>query len=67
MHPLEVAVLLCTLLYRGQWYSVFLSSPGNKHKSNSDVAGGTVLFKAYYYTIKNVFYFFVFVFYVLFV
>ena len=29
----------------------------NKHKSSSDVACGTLLFKVYYYKIKNVFHF----------
>ena len=39
--------------------------PGSKHKSNGDVAGTTVLFKALYGKIKNVLcflYFYVFVF-----
>ena len=74
MHPLQVAVLLCTLLYSivdstvVQYLYFKPRMSGSKRKSSSDVAGTakkhqllyctTVLFKVLYCKIKNVFFIF---------
>ena len=82
VHPLLVVVLLCILLYHTVQSAVIQylyfkpRMSGSKRKSSGDVAGTakkrqllyctTVLFKVLYCMIKNVFFIFVFVFYVLF-
>ena len=51
MHPLQVVVLLCALLYSTvsstvvQYLYFKPRMSGSKHKSSGDVAGTTVLFK----------------------
>ena len=58
-HPLQVAVLLCALLYSTAEstavQSVYfkLRKLGSKGKSRSDAAGTTVLFKVPYYKMKT--------------
>ena len=63
VRPLQVTVLLCTLLYSTvestvvQYLYFKPRMSGSKRKSNSDVAGTTVLFKVLYCKIKKVFMF----------
>ena len=62
VHPLQVVVLLCTLLYSTvqstvvQYLYFKPRMSGSKHKSSGDVAHTTVLFKVLYCKIKNVFF-----------
>ena len=64
LHPLQVVVLLCTLLYNTvqstvvQYLYFKTRMSGSKLKSSGDIAGATVLFKVLYYKIKNVFFIF---------
>ena len=63
VHPLQVVVFLCALLYSTvqgpvvQYLYFKPRMPRSKHKCSSDVAGTTVLFKVLYCKIKNVFFF----------
>ena len=64
MHPLQVVVLLYTLLHSIVWNTVVQylyfkpGMSGSKHKSSNDVAGTTILFKVLYCKMKNVFFIF---------
>ena len=61
VNPLRVVVLLCTLLYITVQSTVSLfqaQDVSKQHKSSSDVAGTTVLFKVLNCKIKNVFFIF---------
>ena len=61
MHPLQVVVLLCTLLYSSvqstvvQYLCFKPRMSGSKCESSGDGAGTTVLFKVLYCKIKKIF------------
>ena len=62
MHPLQLVVLLCILLYSSEQRAVLQylyfkpRMSGRKCKSSGNVAGTTVLFKVLYCTVKNVYF-----------
>ena len=68
MYPLQVSVLLCTVLYRVQQYGIFISSPGcpktrvkavvmaDTAKKHRLFHCTTILFRVLYYKTKNVFF-----------
>ena len=64
VHPLQVVVFLCTLLYSTVQSTVVQClyfkprMSRSKRKSSGDVAGTTVLFKVLYCKIKNAFFIF---------
>ena len=69
MHPLQLVVLLCILLYSSEQRTVLQylyfkpRMSGRKYKSSGNVADNTVLFRVLYCKIKNIFGVFAFMYY----